>query len=46
MPIVTRSTLPGSLKTHSENSAVAVAVKLGEGVLKPQTAADQRWRGK
>lgn len=39
-----RATLPGSLKTHSKNSAVAVAAGEGEGALTPQTAADQSWR--
>ena len=33
MQIATRATLPGSSKTHSENSAAAVIVEFGEGAL-------------
>lgn len=46
MQIATKATLPGSLKTHSKNSAVAVTVEFGGGALNPQTAVDQSWRGK
>lgn len=41
-----RATFPGSLKTHNENSAVAVTVEVGEGALTPQTEVDQSWREK
>lgn len=44
MQTAMKATLPRSLKTHSENSAMAAAVGVGEGGLKPQTTADQSWR--
>lgn len=46
MQTAMKATLPGSLKTRNENSAVAVTVEVGEGALTPQAEVDQSWREK